>query len=251
MIRAVIVEDEPLAAQFLATLLENTGRVLVVGRAADGLAGMPLCVDTSPQVAFLDIQMPGSDGMALAAHLMTLPRPPLLVFVTGYANHAPEAFRVEAVDYLLKPLDEARVAEAVGRVARRLAPPKEKKGETPASPFAGLERLPVKGGNSDVIHLLARETIVAALHHDRRTFVHTEQSEFATYYPLSPLTAWLGTPPFVQIARDAVVNLHHVREIIHYGDRLYQVALRDRAGTVVEASRNGAARLAAHLRTPF
>ncbi|MBC7806428.1 MAG: response regulator transcription factor [Akkermansiaceae bacterium] len=256
MIRAAVVEDEPLARQFLATLLEDTGLVSVIGQAGEATEGLTLCGRERPQVVFLDIRMPGPDGMVLGSRLTALPDPPFLVFVTGYAERAHEAFRLEAIDYLLKPLDADRVAEAVSRIARRLAPPADivtKSAQSPSPPLAlaGSEHLPVKHGNGDVIKLLARGQIVAALRRDRRTFIHTVGEEFATYYPLAQLAEWLGTPPFVMIARDAVVNLNGVREIIHYGDRLYQVCLRDRADTRVEASRSGAARLAALLRSPF
>jgi DNA-binding LytR/AlgR family response regulator len=182
-----------------------------------------------------------------------LPQPPLIIFTTGHADRAHEAFRVEAVDYLLKPLEPTQVQAAVQRLEGRLARHRHegrKHPETP--PVSSLaspdDRLPVRNGRDDVIRLLPRWEIVAALRRDRRTWIHTAQEEFATYYPLDALLRWLGDPPFLRVSREAIVSLQAVEEVIHYGDRLYQVRLRDRQKTCVEASRSGAARLAALLK---
>ena len=109
--------------------------------------------------------------------------------------------------------------------------------------------LPVKDVDRDRIRLLARREVVAVLRRDRRTWVHTVREEFATHYPLAVLMRWLGGDPFVQIGRHAVVNLQAIEHVTHYGDRLYRARLRDRIGTEITASRTGAARLAAVLRT--
>jgi len=114
---------------------------------------------------------------------------------------------------------------------------------------AANELLPVKDVDRDQIRLLARREIVAVLRRDRRTWVHTVREEFATYYPLADLVRWLDGDPFVQIGRHAVVNLQAIEHVTHYGDRLYPVRLRDRVGTEITASRTGAARLAAVLKT--
>ena len=114
---------------------------------------------------------------------------------------------------------------------------------------AGNQLLRVKDVDRDRTRLLARNEIAAVLRRDRRTWVHTVREEFATYYPLADVMQWLGGDPFIQIGRHAVVNLHAIEHVIHYGDRLYRVRLRDRAGTEISASRSGAVRLAAVLKT--
>ena len=259
-IRAVIIEDEPLAAQYLATLLDETCQVEVVGSATEAAAGLALCAQLRPDAVFLDIRLPGPDGVSLATQLAMLPQPPHLVFTTGHAERAPEAFRLAAVDYLLKPLDPEQVDEAVERLRAQLrpfeaGPSRRAKGRVeavtpPATPglsdVAGA-LLPVKDVDRDQVRLLARHEIAAALRHDRRTWVHTVREEFATYYPLAELMGWLGGEPFLQVGRHAVVNLRAIERVIHYGDRLYRVRLRDRLGTEVTVSRSGAVRLAAVL----
>lgn len=256
MIRAIIVEDEPFAARYLRALLQRTGRVEITGMAQDGETGLFLCAAETPEAVFLDIHLPGPDGLTLATHLLRLPQPPLIVFTTGHADRASDAFRVEAVDYLLKPLEPSQVQEAVARLEDRLARhPRQDHAATEraADSLPGLleDRLSVKNGSDDVIKLLPRWEIVAALRRDRRTWIHTAQEEFATYYPLTALLRWLGDPPFLRISREAIINLQAVEEVVHYGDRLYQVRLRDRPKTQVEASRSGGSRLAALLKTSF
>jgi DNA-binding LytR/AlgR family response regulator len=260
-IRAVIIEDEPLASQYLAKLLDETCQVEVVGSATESEAGLRLCAELRPDVVFVDIGLPGKDGVSLATQLAMLPQPPRLVFTTGNANRATDAFRLEAVDYLLKPLDPEQVTEAVYRLLTYLRP-----FEVASSPGSGghanrvptpdkirstgmaNELLPVKDMDRDQIRLLARREVVAVLRRERRTWVHTVREEFATYYPVADLLRWLGGDPFVQIGRHAVVNLQAIERVIHYGDRLYRVRLRDRASTEITASRTGAARLAPVLK---
>src|SRR5215470_4007962 len=121
-IRVVIIEDEPLAAKYLAELLDETCQVEVVGTATESETGLQLCAELRPDAVFLDIKLPGKDGVSLATQLAMLPQPPRLVFTTGDANRATDAFRLEAVDYLLKPLDPIQVVESVNRLLAYLRP---------------------------------------------------------------------------------------------------------------------------------
>ena len=258
---AVIIEDEPLAAQYLAELLDETCQVEVVGSATESEAALRLCAELRPDAVFVDINLPGKDGVSLATQLAMLPQPPRLVFTTGNPNRATDAFRLQAADYLLKPLDPEQVTEAVNRLLALLRPfevrPSSSSGDqangvpTPdniSSSDMASELLPVKDVDRDQIRLLARREVAAVLRRERRTWVHTVREEFATYYPLANLMQWLGGDPFIQIGRHAVVNLQAIERVTHYGDRLYRVRLRDRAGTEINASRSGAARLAAFLK---
>jgi DNA-binding LytR/AlgR family response regulator len=255
-IRVVIVEDEPLAAEYLAKLLDDTWQVEVVGTAMDSEEGLRLCAELRPDAAFLDINLPGKDGVSLATQLAMLPQPPRLVFTTGVPERATDAFRLEAVDYLLKPLDPDQVTEAVNRLLAILRPFESHSSRNPAGAAEGTsdsekmdfsstadQLLPVKDVDRDQIRLLARYEIAAVIRRDRRTWIHTVREEFATYYPLNDVMRWLGGDPFIQIARHAVVSLRAIDKINHYGDRLYRVVLRDRLGTEITASRTGAARL--------
>jgi DNA-binding LytR/AlgR family response regulator len=257
-IRTLIVEDEPLAAEYLAILLEDTCQVKVVATVSDSEAALDRCAELRPDAVFLDINLPGKDGISLAKQLAMLPKPPRLVFTTGVPARATDAFRLDAVDYLLKPLEAEQVTEAVNRLATHLRPFESGSPLTPSEGVKGLltntkidsaeELLPVKDIDRDKSRLLARYEIAAVLRRDRRTWVHTIREEFATYYPLGDLIGWLGGYPFIQTGRHAVANMRAVEQIEHYGDRLYRLRLRDRLATEITASRSGAARLAAILK---
>jgi two-component system, LytTR family, response regulator LytT len=158
-----------------------------------------------PDAVFLDINLPGKDGVSLATQLAMLPQPPRLVFTTGNANRATDAFRLEAVDYLLKPLDPEQVTDAVNRLLTYLRPFEsstsmgsgDRANEVLTADkmrFTGAanELLPVKDVDRDQIRLLARREVAAVLRRERRTWVHTTREEFATYYPLANLMRWLA-----------------------------------------------------------
>lgn len=247
MIRAVIVEDEPLARVFLSDLLAATGKVEVAGAAQNAEIGLYLCAQEMPDAVFLDIRLPGPDGLALASHLSRLKTPPLVVFTTGFRDYACRAIRADAVDYLLKPLDPIQIDEAVARLESRLA---ARSVDPPATDRIS-ERLPVKHGVDDIVELVPRWQIAAAIVRDRRTWIHTATDEFATYYPLAKLEAWLGAPAFVQLNRQAIVSVKSIDEVVHFGDRLYRVRVRDRQRTLVVTSRAGGKRLGNLLNPPF
>jgi DNA-binding LytR/AlgR family response regulator len=182
-----------------------------------------------------------------------------MVFITGDANRATDAFRVEAVDYLLKPLDPSQVAEAVKRLLAYLRPfgslPVPTPGVNPTLTRrkmyitgAANQLLPVKDIDRGKVRFLAPSELVAILRRERRTWVHTRREEFATHYALAKLMRWVGSDTFIQIARHATVNIYAIQHIIRYGSLLYRVRLRDRVDTEITASRSGATRLAAMLK---
>jgi DNA-binding LytR/AlgR family response regulator len=257
-----MIEAEQFAAEDLGALLDETCQVEIVGTASHGETAMRLCRELRPEAVFLDINLPGKDGVSLANQLKMLPQPPRLVFTTSDRNRAVDAFRLEAVDYLLKPLDPIHVFEAVNRLAAALRPFKMETVRVPPGSQTGsptsdkarpgptpAELLPVKAADNDKIRLLSRREIVAVLRKGRHTWIHTVREELSTRYPLTLLAQWLGGRPFIQIGRQAIVNEQAVELITHHGDRLYRVQLRDRIGTVITASRKGATRLSALIKS--
>ena len=261
MIRAVVIEDRLLVAQHLASLLEDTWQVEVIGIGTGSAACLRLCAELRPDAVFLDIDLPSENGDCLAAELTKLEQPPRLVFTAENGHRATDAFRLEAVDYLLKPLDPLRLAEAVERLVTCLSPFRYTSlpGSVARIPVLVADQmcladtinelLPVVGEDRDQIRLLARREVVAVLRRARRTWIHTVLEEFATYYPLAEIAKWLGGDPFIQVGRHAVVNLRAIEQTTRYGDRLYRVKLHDRLGSEITTSRRGAARLAAQLRS--
>src|SRR3712207_3945576 len=123
-IRTILVDDEPLAIQGLQLRLEKYEDVEIVDTCSNGREAIRSIKTHKPDLVFLDIQMPGFDGFSVIQGLMEV-EPPLFVFVTAYSDHALRAFEAQAVDYLMKPVDESRLADSLDRVRQRLT---EKRG---------------------------------------------------------------------------------------------------------------------------
>lgn len=251
MIRAVVVEEERGDRRHLVSLLSWTGRVQVMGEAQDYTGALDLCVRIGVDAAFLGIGLPDTDGLAVGAALTRLEAPPLIIFVTETSEHAVAAFHLHAADYLLKPLDPHRVVEAVGHLEQRVLEREAVQSGSRTSLETVEDRLPVRLREHDVARLLCRHEIVAVLRRGRRTWIHTSTAEYPTYHPVSGVEPWLGGAPFFRAARNALVNMELVGEILHYGDRLYQLRLLDRPETVVKVSRSAASSLSSRLRSPL
>lgn len=118
----LIVDDEPLARQRLSSLLNNINGYETCGEAANGNEALQLAQQLKPDIILLDIRMPGMDGLEAAMHLNQMSKPPAIIFTTAYSDHALEAFETHAVDYLLKPIKEDRLGEAL-QAAKRLTRP--------------------------------------------------------------------------------------------------------------------------------
>src|SRR3984893_14610374 len=119
-LRAVLVDDEPLARDELGYLLGQVGGGEVIGQAGNGVEALATIDRLQPDVVFLDVQMPGLTGFEVARRLLERETASHIIFVTAYDQHAIEAFEVNAVDYLLKPVDQARLEVAVERARRRM-----------------------------------------------------------------------------------------------------------------------------------
>jgi len=133
-IRTILVDDEPLAIQGLQLRLEPFDDIEIVDTCSNGREAIRSIKTHKPDLVFLDIQMPGFDGFSVIQGLMEV-EPPLFVFVTAYVDHALRAFEADAVDYLMKPVEEARLADTLERVRQRLA---EKRGVEEAAALKGV-----------------------------------------------------------------------------------------------------------------
>src|SRR5919204_863193 len=120
-LRAVLVDDEQLARDELGFLLGRVGGVEIIGQAGNGVEALTTIDRLQPDVVFLDVQMPGLTGFEVARRLLDARAPSHIIFVTAYDQHAIEAFEVNAVDYLLKPVDAQRLEVAVQRARRRVS----------------------------------------------------------------------------------------------------------------------------------
>lgn len=231
-VRALIVDDERLARARLARLLAGHDWVRVVGQAANASEALRLQADVRPEVVFLDIRMPGLDGIELARQLETGPQ---VVFTTAYREHAADAFALRALDYLLKPIDPDRLDDALTRLREALGPgnPSADGNGLPATRFfvrrlGTLWPLPI----AEIVRLEADGDYVA---------LHTEKGRFSIQQPLSALLELLDPERFVRVHRSHVVNLDFVQAFrSHDGVRL-RAELRD--GSAVVVSRRASRRL--------
>lgn len=213
--RSVIVEDEPPSRELLESLLESSG-VEVVGsfdRSEEALAAIP---DLEPDVLFVDVRMPGLDGIELLERLGP-EAARAVVFVTAYDQYALSAFEHEAVDYLLKPFDDERLARTLDRVRRRLD-----LGARATLVRAGepLVRIPVAVGDRVVLVPVAEVVWFEA--EGKYVRIHTPEGAHLVRMPLSSLEARLEPREFLRVSRSAIVRIASIREIQPWthGDRV-------------------------------
>jgi two-component system, LytTR family, response regulator AlgR len=209
-LRVVIADDEPLARLLLRQRLQRCQdpQALVVGEAGNAGELLKLLSQQACDAVLLDIRMPGSDGLQLAQQLMAWPQAPAVIFVTAHAEHALQAFEVEAVDYLTKPVAVERLQQALRRVNPRPAPEPPAR-QAAASPLQVLSLV----DRQQTLRIPLNELIMARAG-DKRVLLTTLSQEHFTDESLAELEPRLGAG-FVRIHRNAIVALHAVRELRH------------------------------------
>jgi len=194
-----------------------------------------------PDLVFLDVQMPGMDGMGVVRQLRDLGIDlPHFVFVTAYDQYAIEAFRVEALDYLLKPVDKGRLAETIER-AKRIAQDREQKAESePAEPAARQApqrtKLLVRSQNHNYI-VDAQELIYATIDSGLITIVASHVEGQSNYRTLEDLQANLDRDLFWRVHRSFLVNINRIREVVPWFKSSFQIRMDDKKNTEIPVSR--------------
>ncbi len=256
-LRALVVDDEQLAREELCFLLEQAGDVDVVGQAADGPSAMRLAGELKPDVLFLDVQMPGLTGFEVARRLIQADVPSQIVFVTAFDQYAVDAFTVNAVDYLLKPVDLDRLEQALNRARRRLAP--EPAAPMPLSPDdleRVIEAVQARQGRRDQLALRAGERFVlvhaeeivhASLVDDAILVVTNSMSGTSNYRTLDELSARLDPSVFWRVHRSHLVNITKIKEIVPWFSRNYLLKMKDPKATEIPVSRAQTRRLREYL----
>jgi two-component system LytT family response regulator len=241
-LRALLVDDEPLALTRLFRLLGATGRVDVVGRAGDAVEALAALDRLGADVVFLDIHMPGMTGLELAKRL---PQGLAIVFTTAYDQHALQAFEANAVDYLLKPVERPRLERALDKLERLRDDPS--RADTTAilarlaaalrtAPAPFLERLPFR--TRDGIQLLDIKTVTHFVARDRLTHAVTPSGDHVVDFGLADLESKLDPAKFLRIHRAAVVNLDYVGEIQPWPGGRLLVRLKGAPRTELEVARD-------------
>jgi two-component system, LytTR family, response regulator len=238
-LRTVLVDDEVLARLALRQALATHGEVEIVGECGNAAEAMQAVQALQPDLLFLDIQMPGMDGFELL-HELAPDRLPLVVFTTAFAEHALRAFDAMALDYVLKPIDQARFDQAMARVNRHWLGLHAGTGETLASTPANgyVQRLSVRHGEH--IRVLAIDDIDWIRADGNYLHIHIGPMRYLHRDTLSHLLVQLDPTRFLRIHRGTLVNLARVREVhplfkggaeivLHDGTRL-DLSRRFRAG---------------------
>lgn len=230
MIRVLIADDQPMARERLVSLLAAEPGVELTATASTGAEAVDYIRQTSPDLVFLDLQMPGMDGFKVI-EAIGVDRMPPTVFVTAYDEYAVRAFEVQALDYLLKPFGRQRFQSALARARKHLE--RERQGEmagrlaellrTGRSPDPGNERLLVKsGGRVSFVDVESIDWVEAEGNYVR---IFAGEQVHLMRETMSGLIAKIGSKRFFRIHRSRIVNIARVKELLIAGGGDYQVVL--------------------------
>jgi len=252
-LRAVVVDDEQLARDELGYLLGQVGGVEVVGQAGNGVEALTTIDRLQPDVVFLDVQMPGLTGFEVARRMVDTNAPSHIIFVTAYDQHAIEAFEVNAVDYLLKPVDPARLMLAVQRTRSRLASARplhdqiEHIVQLVAERQGRRERLAIKVGERFML-VQAEEIVFASLVDESIQVVTDQHTGSSNYRTLDELQQRLDPSVFWRVHRSHLVNINKIKEIVPWFSRNYILRMKDEKSTEIPVSRTQTRRLREYLK---
>lgn len=228
-IKTLIVDDELYSRDELKHLLQEFPSINIVGEAESGEGAVMKSLHLQPDVVFLDVEMPKMNGMAAAKALMELKKVPLIVFATAYPQFAAEAFRYDAIDYLLKPYDEVQLQETIQRIEKKFA----SNDESEVSKRSG--KLPVE--EEGEIFYLEPADILYIYRDEKVTKLITKTGEFETKTPLKELESRLNAFDFFRIHKSYLVNLSYVSKLTPWFNGAYQLQIEGR-DEMLAVSRN-------------
>jgi two-component system response regulator LytT len=249
---AVVADDEQPARDELCFQLGKIDGIQVVGQAVDGVQALHDIARLDPDVAFLDVQMPGLTGFEVARRLLERGTELAVVFVTAFDHRAVEAFEVNAVDYVLKPVDPVRLEQAVQRVRRRRAgQPLSDQLERLVRMMSGQKdrRNQIAVKVADRIALVQADDIIyASLAEDSISIVSGQVSGTSNYRTLDELQARLDPDVFWRVHRSHLVNINKIKEIVPWFSRNYILRMKDAKATEIPVSRTQTRRLREYLK---
>lgn len=253
-ISTVIVDDEQLASEELQYLLKDFPDVEVAATGSNGFEAFDLIEKLEPDLVFMDVQMPGMDGLTVIRKLREKEIPlPYFILATAFDQYAIEAFTLEAMDYLLKPIEKDRLAVTIDR-ARRAIGEKAKTQLADASPQAATPRavlqrtkLLVKSGNRNFI-VDANDVIYATIDDGLITIVAAGVEGQSNYRTIEELQSNLDPETFWRVHRSFLVNINRIKEVIPWFKSSYQLRMDDKRQTEIPVSRVQTKRLRALLK---
>lgn len=233
-IPTVLADDEAPALDELAYLLKEFPEIEVVGTARNGIEAVERIEDCEPDLVFLDVQMPGLDGFGVIRKLQADKAPlPAFVMCTAFEQYALEAFRQEALDYLLKPVDRERLRVTIERVTRNMLEPEE---AASAAPQPALRKILIKSGGRNLI-VDAADLVYATIEDGLITVATATVEGETNHKTLEELQGSLDAASFWRAHRSYLVNINHIREVIPWFKSSYQLRMNDKKGTEIPVSR--------------
>lgn len=238
MIRCIIVDDEDPARRHMRRLLESHQDLTIAAEASNAAQALELISEQHPDVAFLDIEMPGLNAFDLLAQLQ---HPPLIVFTTAYDKYAVSAFDDNALDYLLKPIQPLRLAQALDKIRTTLTEPREDYESKLQLQLRPLRKDPpskLAARRGRRIVLLSPKDVIYAALDSQIVFYHTQAERLSTDRTLGELEELLESAGFFRVSRIAIVNLNHARELLPWSSGTWRVKLSN--GVELDVSRDRA-----------
>ncbi|WP_243292317.1 LytTR family DNA-binding domain-containing protein [Bacillus sp. FJAT-47783] len=218
VISVLIVDDERYSRDELKHLLSQYSAIQIVAEADSGESAIMKTIQHQPDCIFLDIEMPKMNGMEVAKSLLELKKVPFIIFATAYPDFAAEAFRYEAIDYLLKPYEEDQLAETIDRLKKRM------QNEKPVQSEPSPSKLAIEG--DEQIHYMNPADIYYIYREERVTKIVGQDSEYEVKTPLKELEARLAPHSFFRIHKSYLVNLQYVSRLIPWFNGAYQLELK-------------------------
>ena len=219
-IRTLIVDDERYAREELTYLVSKFPSIQVVGEAENGEAAIIQALQRQPDVVFLDVEMPKMNGMEVAKSLMSMKEVPLIVFATAYPQFAAEAFRINAIDYLLKPYDAEQLSQTINRIEKELSLPSTT--EEPST----IGKLAVETDGE--INYVPITDIMYIYREDKVTKIVTGSRKFDVKFSLKELEDRLVPFSFFRIHKGFIVNLTYVSRLTPWFNGAFQLELEGR-----------------------
>jgi len=240
-IRALIADDEALARKFIRRMLKDNHDVEIVGECSNGKDAIAMIRKQNPDVVFLDVQMPEMDGFAVLESI-GVDQLPEIIFTTAYEQYAIRAFELHALDYLLKPFDQARFKDAIQHAKARFRSQRQKDGRLQMSALLEsiknkpqyLERLVIKTGGR--ITFLSTDEINWIEADDKYVHLHTGKVSPMVRQTLNAMEAQLDPRKFSRIHRSAIVNVERIKELQPLFSGEHSILLED--GTKLTLSRS-------------
>jgi two-component system response regulator LytT len=235
----VVIDDEELARDELSFLLNDFPEIEIIAVGSNGLQAIELIEKLEPDLVFLDVHMPGVDGVGVVRRLREKGiDPPHFIFVTAYEQYAVEAFRLEAMDYLLKPVEKGRLGETIERARRSI---QEKRPQAPVPAAKPAEAAPrtkllVRSSNRNFI-VDANDVIYATIDNGLITLVTTNLEGQSNYRTIEDLQTNLDRELFWRVHRSYLVNINRIKEVVPWFKSSYQLRMDDKKHTEVPVSR--------------